>query len=111
MMRVRNAYRLELIEAYGTGLPRIMDAYAGCRMKPSVVSSTSTFTITLPATDSASDTEMDRFLTRGREFTRRELQDALGLNRAGAASRLSGLIDSGKIVRIGKGRGTRYRVV
>lgn len=84
----------------------------GCiRGMPSVVSSTSTFTITLPATDSASDTEMYRFLTKGREFTHRELQDALGLNRTGAVSRLSGLVDSGKIVRIGKGRGTRYRVV
>lgn len=65
----------------------------------------------LPATDSASDTEMDRFLTRGREFTRQELQDALGLNKTGAVSRLSELVDSGKIVRIGKGRGTRYRVI
>lgn len=104
-------YRLKLIEAYGTGLPRIMDSYAGCDKKPSVISSVSTFTIILPATDTPVSSEMDAFLTRGREFTRLEMQTALDLNRTNAVAEVARLLKDGRIVKIGQGRGTRYRVI
>ena len=41
-------YRLELIEAYGTGLNKIIQAYADCSQKPQIVVSNNAFKIILP---------------------------------------------------------------
>lgn len=41
-------YRLELIEAYGTGLIKIMDAYEGTGMTPQIETSDNAFKIILP---------------------------------------------------------------
>lgn len=41
-------YRLELIEAYGTGLNKIMQAYADCPQKPQIIVSSNAFKIILP---------------------------------------------------------------
>ena len=41
-------YRLQLIEAYGTGMPKIMNAYAETELKPKIEVSSNAFKITLP---------------------------------------------------------------
>lgn len=41
-------YRLELIEAYGTGLNKIIQAYADCPHKPQIIVSNNAFKIILP---------------------------------------------------------------
>lgn len=41
-------YRLELIEAYGTGIPKIMKAYSGYLVKPRIEATSNAFKITLP---------------------------------------------------------------
>jgi len=41
-------YRLRLIEAYGTGIPRIMRGYAGCMRKPELQATGNAFKIILP---------------------------------------------------------------
>jgi ATP-dependent DNA helicase RecG len=41
-------YRLKLIEAYGTGVPKIMRSYAGTDQKPRIETTDNAFKITLP---------------------------------------------------------------
>lgn len=41
-------YRLKLIESYGTGIGKIMRAYANAAVKPSITSSQGAFSVTLP---------------------------------------------------------------
>ena len=41
-------YRLQLIEAYGTGMPKIMNAYTETELKPKIEVSSNAFKITLP---------------------------------------------------------------
>lgn len=41
-------YRLELIEAYRTGIIKIMEAYEGTRMTPQIETSDNAFKIILP---------------------------------------------------------------
>lgn len=48
-------YRLELIEAYGTGLIKIMEAYEGTGMKPQIETSDNAFKIILPNMNSVSE--------------------------------------------------------
>jgi ATP-dependent DNA helicase RecG len=44
-------YRLELIEAYGTGIQRIMESYEGCVQKPIFKPAPASFVVTLPKMD------------------------------------------------------------
>ena len=44
-------YRLHLIEAYGTGIPKIMRSYADCKRKPELQATDNAFKITLPNRD------------------------------------------------------------
>ena len=105
-------YRLKMIEAYGTGIPRIFGSYVSSDTKPEIQNGASSFTITLPSNNSKHvGPEIQRFLTDHDEFTRSELQDVLGLSRSDAVSKLSIMVDSGLIVKVGNGRSTRYKVV
>ncbi|WP_157844400.1 ATP-binding protein [Candidatus Methanomethylophilus sp. 1R26] len=101
-------YRLELIESFGTGLPRIMDEYVPFDAVPSVKSGSSIFTITLPAIG-AHQEAADSFLRTHSTFTRQELQDALGMNRNEAVMKIRELSEQGRITKYGAGRSTRYR--
>lgn len=46
-------YRLQLIEAYGTGMPKIMKAYAGTGLEPKIEVTNNAFKITLPNRNAA----------------------------------------------------------
>lgn len=50
-------YRLELIEAYGTGILKIMDAYEGTGMTPQIETSDNAFKIILPNLDAKTKQE------------------------------------------------------
>ena len=106
-------YRMELIEAYGTGIPRMFNEYKDEEFGPEIEPGPSTFTIVLPAKAECSDSgiDLESFLSSGREFSRSELQDYLSVSRSGATQIVNDLISSGKIVRIGEGRTTSYRVL
>lgn len=105
-------YRLGMIEAYGTGIPRIFGSYSGSSVKPELENGASSFTITLP---SRKKTEVDPAVggfLEGRDcFTRSELQEALGMSKSEATSVVNGLIQYGLVARLGEGRSVRYRVL
>ena len=103
-------YRLRLIEAYGTGIPRIYGSYDGQAVQPAIETGGSSFTITLPAENLNGDADVMAFLEGRGEFTREEMERELGLNKSGAVSMLNGLIRDGVVVRIGQGRSVRYRL-
>ncbi len=44
-------YRLRLIEAFGTGIPKIMECYRGQKAQPVIEISDNAFKITLPNTN------------------------------------------------------------
>jgi len=48
-------YRLELIEAYGTGMPKIMKSYLGIRRQPKIEVTSNAFRITLRISQNARD--------------------------------------------------------
>lgn len=56
-------YRLHLIEAYGTGLGKIMRAYADARVKPTISTTRNTFKLILPninaETNNTADSELE----------------------------------------------------
>ncbi len=83
-------YRLRMIEAYGTGIPRIFGSYAASSVEPKIENGVSSFSITLPSMmQEDSGPELKGFLDGRDVFTRADLQDALGGSKSEATSMIS----------------------
>ncbi len=116
-------YRLELIEAYGTGILKIMDAYEGTGLTPQIETSDNAFKIILPNlnaeteqkepdnTDSKSSTEEEKVIALAKErgfVTRKEVEILLGIGQTTCGRLLKQMIENGLIVQEGKGKNTHY---
>lgn len=90
-------YRLELIEAYGTGIMKIRDAYEGIEMTPQIETSDNAFKIILPNLNANTEPEKPNHiapqkdtpeekiiaLTKEQSFvTRKEVEILLGIGQS-----------------------------
>lgn len=112
-------FRLELIEAYGTGIGRMRGSYAGSGLRPSIRVTANTFTVELPnrnaahpetARDADLSAEVRSLLSGGVPRTRRDVQDALGISQTAAIRLLNELEADGYVQRVGGGKNTRYTI-
>lgn len=112
-------FRLELIEACGTGIGRMRESYEGEGLSPEITVTANTFSIVLPnrnaqdvkvaeAAGSLSEAAMCALADGAR--TRAEVQASLGVSQSTAGRILADLVSSGRVTRVGSGRGTRYRL-
>ena len=116
-------YRLELIEAYGTGLIKIMDAYEGTGMMPQIETSDNTFKIILPNLNAISasvkpvqigaerDTPEKKVITLTKErgpITRKEVERLLDVGQSSCGGLLQKMTEDGLLIQEGKGKNTRY---
>lgn len=124
-------YRLDLIEAYGTGLRKIMHAYDKSERKPQFQVTGNAFKIILPntssnamavdtvcensagastlysATDMPEAVVMSMLEARG-TIVRSEVERQLGISQASAIRLLKYMSEKGMIKRVGSGKSTRY---
>ncbi len=125
-------YRLRLIEAYGTGINKIMNAYADAPQKPAIKVTGNAFKIVLPNVNAAANAQNGhrvsnnveaassvesrgegmvlRFLEQAGRITRAEAQELLGVSRSTAGRLLKAMVDAGLISQMGEGRCTRYEI-
>lgn len=115
-------YRLELIEAYGTGMRKIINAYEGSGKSPTIQTTDNAFKIILPnlnaetasvtaAILAGSDEDKTlEFIKKKEVVTRKEVEQSLGYSQSTAGRLLKKLLDDGFIVQEGRGRNTRYRL-
>ena len=123
-------YRLQLIEAYGTGMRKIMGAYAGAASQPQIMATNNAFKIVLPKMNFAAtaaetpaanskevpaasysrEDEILRFLAERPSITRREVQALLGVGQSTAGRILKEMVDKGQIATHGGGRTLRYEL-
>ena len=113
-------YRLHLIEAYGTGMPKIIEAYREYGLDPHIEISDNAFKITLPNTNAAFK-EIKVELTENEQGvlsvlkegikSRPEIQKALGFSQTTAIVTIAALLDKGLIVKVGNGNKTKYKIV
>ncbi len=124
-------YRLHLIEAYGTGLTKIMDTYEGNSNKPVISITKNSFKIILPninakyatkavpapienvpdTSDLKPDGNEQRVLTYVREhgtITRPEVEELLGTSASTASRLIKKMVDSGELLQKGKARDIKY---
>lgn len=109
-------YRLRLIEAYGTGIPKIMRSYSEQAQKPCIEVSGNVFKITLPNIKIAVKAEAEserceevlKLFDLGKQVTRADVEKTLGVSYATAARILAKLVEQKRILRIGNTRNTKY---
>ena len=113
-------YRLELIEAYGTGIQKILGAYEGMSVTPKIETSDNAFKIILPNINVAGQQEQNTFSEKTEEetvldlaknngsFTRKDAEKALNLGQTTCGRILNQMIEKGQIIRQGRGKNTRY---
>ncbi len=101
-------YRLGYIEAYGTGIPRIMKLYLH-REEPEIKVSDAVFFISLPSM-LINDDRLESLLRSEDYITRSDLE-SIGYSRSAAVEKINSLIGEGRIERSGGGRSTKYRVL
>lgn len=123
-------YRLQLIEAYGTGMKKIMGAYAYASVQPEIKTTNNAFKIILPnvnGTPKAAETRKEienaaapalnsnegkvlQFLSEHPIITRKEAQAMLEVSQSTASRILKAMVDSGQIKQLGGSRTTRYEL-
>ena len=112
-------YRLHLIEAYGTGMPKIMEAYKEYGVEPNIEISDNAFKITLSNTNAiVKETKIE--LTENEQGvlsvlkegikSRPEIQKALGFSQTTTIVAIAALLDKGLIIKVGNGNKTKYKM-
>lgn len=122
-------YRLQLIEAYGTGMKKIMGVYAAAPVQPKVMTTNNAFKIILPNVNAVSkaaekpygvekvapslnsnEEKILRFLMEHQVITRKETQELLGVSQSTAGRVLKAMVESGQIKPFGGSRTRRYEL-
>lgn len=128
-------YRLQLIEAYGTGMRKIMKAYENVEEKPVIETTKNAFKITLPNINAKYDTrivsEQERMLPeespsadpkriydnehkilelarKQGEITREDAESLLGVSASTASRILRRMVKNNILEQRGKARSTKY---
>lgn len=113
-------YCLKLIEAYGTGMPKIISSYADYSVKPKIEVSDNAFKITLPNTNAVNGEKVIESLTdkekecyelfeSNNSLTRKQVEKALSISQPFAVRILNALAQKQLISRVGSGKNTKYQ--
>lgn len=113
-------YRLRLIEAFGTGIPKVMGSYEGQTVKATIEVSENAFKITLPNVNlstrevppelmlNITERRILDYLASHPNAGRKEMENTLNLSQSATIRALKSLGDANWIVRQGSGRDTHY---
>ena len=109
-------YRLKLIEAYGTGIQKIMESYKDCIVKPKIDLSDNAFKIVLPnqnmviPAQDVNDSEkvvLD-LVYRKNAIGRKDVEEALAISQTMAGRIIKQLVDKAVLVSVGSGKNRKY---
>jgi ATP-dependent DNA helicase RecG len=120
-------YRLELIEAYGTGIKKIVASYKEEYRKPVFKATSAGFLVIIPNRNNRSALmrieekndiyEVDEkaevileLLSKHRSLSRKEIQETCQMKQTSCIELLRRLETEKRITQIGKGKATRYRI-
>lgn len=110
-------YRMKLIEAYGTGISKIISCYKGLPVQPKFENAEGAFRVVLPNTHAQELSVEDekylpilRLFEKQKEITRSDVEEALGVGTTHAINMLKEMLEKELIKKVGSGRLTRYVV-
>ncbi len=110
-------YRMKLIEAYGTGISKIISCYKGLPVQPRFENVEGAFRVVLPnihAQEVSAKNEkylpILRLFENQKEITRSDVENVLGIKTTYAINMLKEMQEKKLIIKVGSGRKTRYIV-
>ena len=109
-------YRLTLIEAYGTGVPKILNSYKGFARQPEIVTTDNAFKIILPnKNEKSQDSDLNSdekriigLLGRLGKITRKDVEAELDISQTMAGRILKSMVNKQLIETLGRGKNTTY---
>lgn len=108
-------YRMKLIEAYGTGISKIISCYKGLQVQPKFENVEGAFRVTLPNTHAQElSVEVEKYspvlelFEKRKEITRSDVEKSLGVGSTQAINTLKEMLSKELIQKVGSGRSTRY---
>ncbi len=111
-------YRLNLIEAYGTGLQKIKNSYKADARQPEILAAPNSFKIILPNrnfvrqkaanTARANDAAVLEYAGAHEDFSRSDIDALLHTSQATSSRLLKRLVSEGALVQTGEGKRIRY---
>lgn len=114
-------YRLELIEAYGTGMPKIMKSYEGTGLSPTIAVTSNVFKIILPNRNvpakqsnrkpASEEEQILVMIEKNGYVVRLDVEKKLGVSQATANRMLKRMMTYGLIFQEGAGRRTKYKKI
>lgn len=121
-------YRLQLIEAYGTGMKKILNVYEHTGKKPVIETTKNAFKITLPNVNvSSADSSQKtcepysmyateekmilQYLREHNEITRGDAELLLKVSASTASRILRKMVKNNLLIPVGRARGTRYVLI
>jgi ATP-dependent DNA helicase RecG len=114
-------YRLQLIEAYGMGMPKIMKAYASTGMEPKIEVTSNVFKLTLPNRNIKTEAESAsvergsneerilKLLAKSGYVVRSDVDRLLGISQTTANRILKRMVAEGLTYQEGSGKNMRYK--
>lgn len=110
-------YRMKLIEAYGTGISKIISCYKELPIQPKFENVEGAFRVTLPNIHTQQLNTKDekylpilRLFEKQKEITRSDVEKALGAGTTHAVNTLKEMLSKELIKKVGSGKLTRYVV-
>lgn len=122
-------YRLHLIEAYGTGLTKIMNAYKNTDKKPVIETTRNTFKIILPNINTGYENKENEeieieeirilngterrvleYAKRHQAITKKDVANLLGVSESTALRKIKKLVKDKFLMQCGKARSTYYTI-
>jgi ATP-dependent DNA helicase RecG len=111
-------YRLQLIEAYGTGILKIFEAYKTAPRQPKIDVTPNVFKLTLPNMNAATPIvdpnprdSVLRYVHEHGSIGRKQAEGLLGVSQTAAGVVLKKMVDSGELAKSGNTRQVRYFAV
>ena len=108
-------YRMKLIEAYGTGISKIMSCYKGLHIQPKFENVEGAFRVILPNIHAQEMNVVEekylpilKLFEQQKEITRNDVEVALGVRTTHAVNMLKEMLTKDLIKKVGRGRLTRY---
>lgn len=112
-------YRLNLIEAYGTGMQKIHSAYKDYSVSPEIVVTSNAFKVILPSTNHTNEPSAETdiqdapkaildYLTKHGSITRLDVERLCEMTTATANRTLKRMLEDKLIAVTGKGKNTKY---
>ncbi len=108
-------YRMKLIEAYGTGLSKIISCYKGLPVQPKFENVEGAFQVVLPnihaqilSVENEKYLPILRLFECKKEINRADVEEALGSGTTHAINMLKEMLEKDLIVKTGRGRLTKY---